>query len=462
MNTNEAPAARTRKGWSLQRRLAMRLVLAVGSVLLILFIVLDVLIDEEIFDHFDRSLGVRAANIAAALDRPDGAAALPLYDRNGHTEFFTLYRADGSVWDTSPNSAGFALPRGPNQHTPPRYYDAHLPDGHAGRLLATPIELPGEAAPGLLVVGTEREQWDATESRVHHMLAFGIALALVLVMTLCLWLVRESFAHLLRHGQRIERLDADAAMPAPDELPRELAPFVAAVDTGVRRLKDAIQRERRFSRDVAHELRTPIAEIRIVAEAAENADSAPELQAALATVVASSERMQRSIDTLLLLARIESGQEIPAPDPVDLAVVIGHLLDAMRPLAAERHIAFDTDLPTSAWMRGDTGMLERIAANLLANAIEYAPTGTTVRCRITHAAAGFTLTIDNDAPNLDDDDVRRFGQRFWRGSSEGGTARHAGLGLALTVTIAQAAGWPLAFTRRQSRLEARLGPLPKL
>ena len=459
MNTNEAPAARTRKGWSLQRRLAMRLVLAVGAVLLILFIVLDVLIDEEIFDHFDRSLGVRAANIAAALDRPDGAAALPLYDRNGHTEFFTLYRADGSVWDTSPNSAGFVLPRGPNQHTPPRYYNAHLPDGHAGRLLATPIALPGEAEPGLLVVGTEREQWDATESRVHHMLAFGIALALVLVMTLCLWLVRESFAHLLRHGQRIERLDADAAMPAPDELPRELAPFVAAVDTGVRRLKDAIQRERRFSRDVAHELRTPIAEIRVVAEATASTDSAAELRGALATVAASGERMQRSIDTLLLLARIESGQEAPRPDPVDLAAVIRTLLAAMRPLATERGIALDDSLPSSAWISGDTGMLERIVSNLVGNAIEYAPTGTAVVCRVSQTGNDWTFSVANAAPDLSDEDVRQLGRRFWRKQSEGGTARHAGLGLALTVAIAQAADWPLTFARVGDRLEARLGPL---
>ena len=125
---NPAPPART---WSLRRRLAWRMTLGAGAVLALLFVLLDVLIDREIYAHFDQGLALRADVISLSMQRHGVDIPLPDYQENGHTEFFTVYGARGEVLLTSPNSRGIALPAGPRDAALPRYFDARLPDGHA-------------------------------------------------------------------------------------------------------------------------------------------------------------------------------------------------------------------------------------------------------------------------------------------------------------------------------------------
>lgn len=444
--------------WSLRRRLALRMTLGTGTVLALLFVMLDVLIDREIYAHFDQGLALRVDIVSMSMARHSVDIPLPDYLQNGHTEFFTVYDARGAVLLTSPNSRGIALPPGPRDVALPRYFDARLPDGHAGRLLALATRGTG-GAEWLLVVGTERERWDAVDRRVHSMLALGIALALAIVVALSLWQVREAFGFLDRAGGVVERLDADSPPAAGPGMPRELAPFIGAIQAGLGRLQEAVQRERRFSRDMAHELRTPVSEIRASAEAALPGTTEPLARDALRAAIAGSERMQRGIETLLSLARIESGQECPATDPFDLAAL---LREAVAAIPAQQRVRIDLRLPGAAWAVGDAGMLERMVANLLGNAVDYAPAGARIDCHAWRAPAGWQLEIANPAPELGEDDVERFGQRFWRKHAEGGTAQHAGLGLTLCQALSTAAGIPLRFRLEHGVLHARMGPLPGL
>ena len=453
-----AAATRQARPWSLRRRLALRITLGVGAVLALLFVLLDVLIDREIYTHFDQNLSLRADVVSMAMTRHGLDIPLPEYQENGHTEFFTLYDSHGAVLRTSPNSRGIALPAGPAAAGLPRFFDARLPDGHAGRVLARTISGPGTAR-WMLVVGTERERWDVVERSVHSMLAVGIAFALAIVVALSLWQVREAFGFLARAGRVIDGLEAaDTAAPDTD-MPLELAPFVGVLRAGVGRLREAVQRERRFARDVAHELRTPVSEIRASAEAALVATSEPLARDALHAAIAGSERMQRGIETLLALTRIESGQERPAADPFDLVAL---LRDAIAALPAAHAGRIDLRLPDAAWAVGDAGMLERMLANLLGNALDYAPAGARIDSHLWRTPEGWRLEIANPAPELDHGDVAHFGQRFWRKHAEGGTAQHAGLGLALCRALSDAAGIPLHFRLEAAVLRAEIGPIPAL
>ncbi len=441
----------------MRRRLALRLMLVPGVVLALLFVALDVWVDRAIYAHFDRSLADSATAIGRALERRGIDRPLE-YGWGGHTEFFTVYDAEGVARLTSPNSRGVALARGPAERVLPRWFDARLPDGHAGRLLATPLALPGHA-PLLLVVGTEREHWDRIERDIHTLLAGGIALALLLVLALSLWLVRDAFGFLTRAGARMAEVDADRGIP-PQGGPRELAPFVEAVRHGIERLQAAVRRERRFARDAAHELRTPVAEIRTVAEAALDDPDATRARTALQATAAAAARMQRGIDALLSLARIESGQETPSVDPLDLVPLLQAALAPLHDAAQVRGLQLQLALPASAWVLGDVGMLERILANLAGNAAEYAPDGSAVSIVLQRGPDGWRLVLENAAPDLAEDDLPCLGTRFWRKRSEGGTAQHTGLGLALSAALAQAAGWSLAFSLEDGRLRVALGPLP--
>ncbi len=452
--------------WSLQRRLAASLVICIGGTFAILFPVLDYWIDHEIYRRMDTTLMQRSAAVGRVLQELDARkleSLMPEYEPGGHTEFFTVF--DSQTHRTllrSPSSAGAELSLGPVEQGTPRYYDVTLPDGHAGRALATRVSVTGERSQ-LLVVATERRDWDQTERRIHFALLGGIVLATLLATGLALLMVRHIVVMLERVGEQLADLRSDRPIARIGaDFPRELRPFAEAFNQGLHHLYAAIVRERRFSRDVAHELRTPLAEIRISAESALIDADPARIQRALNAMIQASSRMQRSVDTLLLLARLESGQHTLALDPLDLTALLQELLAGLNVQKMAPKSPIRVTLPESAWVQSDQGVIERILSNLLRNAIEYAPEGDDIQCRLELEASGWMLTIVNTAPNLQASDLDQFGLRFWRKDSEGGTAHHAGLGLALALALAHAIDLPLAFSLDNGRLSARLGPWPPL
>ena len=451
----------------MQRRLAASLVICIGGTFAILFPVLDYWIDHEIYRRMDTTLMQRSAAVGRVLQELDARkleSLMPEYEPGGHTEFFTVF--DSQTHRTllrSPSSAGAELSLGPVEQGTPRYYDVTLPDGHAGRALATRVSVTGERSQ-LLVVATERRDWDQTERRIHFTLLGGIVLATLLATGLALLMVRRIVVMLERVGVQLADLRSDRPIARIGaDFPRELRPFAEAFNQGLHHLYAAIARERRFSRDVAHELRTPLAEIRISAESALIDADPTRIQRALNATIQASSRMQRSVDTLLLLARLESGQHTLALDPLDLTALLQELLAGLNVQQMAPKSPIRVTLPESAWVQSDQGVIERIVSNLLRNAIEYAPEGDDIQCRLELEASGWMLTIVNTAPNLQASDLDQFGLRFWRKDSEGGTAYHAGLGLALALALAHAIDLPLAFSLDNGRLSARLGPwLPLL
>ena len=450
----------------MQRRLAASLVICIGGTFAILFPVLDYWIDHEIYRRMDTTLMQRSAAVGRVLQELDARkleSLMPEYEPGGHTEFFTVF--DSQTHRTllrSPSSAGAELSLGPVEQGTPRYYDVTLPDGHAGRALATRVSVTGERSQ-LLVVATERRDWDQTERRIHFALLGGIVLATLLATGLALLMVRHIVVMLERVGEQLADLRSDRPIARIGaDFPRELRPFAEAFNQGLHHLYAAIARERRFSRDVAHELRTPLAEIRISAESALIDADPTRIQRALNATIQASSRMQRSVDTLLLLARLESGQHTLALDPLDLTALLQELLAGLNVQKMAPKSPIRVTLPESAWVQSDQGVIERILSNLLRNAIEYAPEGDDIQCRLERAASGWMLTIVNTAPNLQASDLDQFGLRFWRKDSEGGTAHHAGLGLALALALAHAIDLPLAFSLDNGRLSARLGPWPAL
>ncbi|MFZ2235262.1 MAG: histidine kinase dimerization/phospho-acceptor domain-containing protein, partial [Dokdonella sp.] len=324
MSSTEHPTAASAGEWSLQRRLTWQLTLAIGVLLGGLFLVLDVLVDRAMYAQLDQFLAARAEGFAkqvAEHDPQELPRLLPTYDLAGHAEFFALYDADRRLRLASANSGEGALSL-PESDGLPNFHDTLLPDGHRGRAVVLRLQ-QGRINGGWLVLATERESWDRTERNLHVVLLSGIALAIVLAVLICLWLLRQAFSSMYAEGERLSRLrvDEDAA-PATKHLPRELRPYAVAVRDALRRLMKAAERERRFSRDIAHELRTPLAEIRASAEHALDAGDTHALRAGLQATLAANARMERGIQALLALARYESGQIAPALDPLDLASLL--------------------------------------------------------------------------------------------------------------------------------------------
>lgn len=456
---NQAAAS----GGSIYRSVVLSMLLAIGSAVGALFLIMDYWVDREVHSQLDRVLHERGRTLERML------RLSRFQDSDGHrhdadlaTEFFSLYSSAGALLGQSTRNEGRPLPLPDGGVVQPRYYDLRLPDGHDGRAVALPVRLPdGRGSDqAVLVIANDREGWDKTETRIHSTLLLATVAISVLASLMAIGLIRHAFAFLRRTAVQLSRLDVDQPpRPIGAQFPLELKPFAEAFNTGVQRLYLAIDRERRFSSNVAHELRTPLAEIRSSAESALASEHPGLSRQALLETVEGTLRMQRSVDALLQLARLESGQDTPLSDPLDLPALLRAAVRASLRSAGGNGRGVVVDAGAPAWVCADPAILERILANLLSNAIEYASGDGDVRCSIQRHADGTWVAIANPADGLRDADLRHFGQRFWRRQPEGGTAHHAGLGLALSLGLAQAHSLQLLFQVRDGWLQARLGPL---
>jgi two-component system OmpR family sensor kinase len=197
---------------------------------------------------------------------------------------------------------------------------------------------------------------------------------------------------------------------------------------------------RQFVADASHELRTPIAVIRSHAEYAQLAmsEATEQLSTALERIVGESERMGTLVQDLLLLARLDSGREL-ARDRVDLThVVLDSVVDAQ---AAGRDHDWRLDLPEDEiLLSGDANALRQVIINLLANAREHTPAGTTVRVSLSSdTGAGLAiLTVSDNGPGIPVALLPHVFQRFVRGDSARGHQGESGLGLSITEAIVHA------------------------
>lgn len=454
---------------SIRRRLLLSLFGGLGVLMISLFVLLDYGIGRQIFGRLDTTLLARAHGIAALLESHSSSDALaelqtiiPEYAGGGHTDFLQIWDDRGRTMLASASNAAANLqpPPVPVPANAPYFYDLTLPDGHHGRGVALRLAFAGGPGDAVLVVAEEREQVDMLEQRVHMALIAGVLGTALIAALLSFLAVRSGLQPLIAFGKRAgdEALMPAEALPAA-HMPRELRPFAAALNSAFQRLQEALGRERRFARDVAHELRTPLAEMRMAVELAQRdaVDAAP-LQGALASI----DRMRRCIDGLLALSRYEAGMEHAQIEPLDAAELLRRALALAATSAAQREVHVDVESPPECWVMSDPTLLERIVDNLLLNAVEYAPPHSRVTVALEHRDGSSLLRIGNDAPDLGAEDLPRLGERFWRKTPARESSRHGGLGLALSRTLAEALGLHLHFALEQGVLWATLEPLRRI
>lgn len=451
---------------SIRLRLLLFLFAGLGIVMLGLFLLLDRGLDRQIYGRLDEALRARAHAVAVLLESRPAKVALaelqamsPEFAGEGHTDFLQLWDASGHTLLTSGSNRDANLT--PPANVPanaPYFYDLTLPDGHHGRAIALRVTLQGRVGDAILAVAEEREQVDALERQVHVALVSGVMLTSLVAVLLAFLAVRSGLRPLLAFGGTA-RNGAESADLEPESLPRELRSLAAALNQAFDGLRRALQRERRFARDVAHELRTPLAEIRTAVELARRD---PHASPALEGALDSTERMGRCIDGLLALSRYESGMQEAQLEPVDLSALVRRSLQLATGQAQRRRVRMALDAPPECWTQTDPSLLERVVDNLLLNAAEHAPEGCEVDVRVSCAEGRIRLRVGNPAPDLDKEDLGRLGERFWRKSTAREVSRHGGLGLALAYSLAELLDLRLDFRLEQGWLWVQLDGLASL
>ncbi|ACY83294.1 quorum sensing histidine kinase QseC [Edwardsiella piscicida] len=266
--------------------------------------------------------------------------------------------------------------------------------------------------------------------------------ALPVMVILLLLVVSRGLAPLHRLAAALRRRRPDDATPLPREaIPSEVWPVVASLNTLFARTNAQMVRERRFTSDAAHELRTPLAALRVQAEVVQLAqDDLALRQRALGQLEQGIDRATRLVDQLLTLSRLDSLSQLDDVQPRALAEL---LQTAVIDMDAKAHaagvaLALSVDDP-KVCRRIQPLLFSLLIRNLLDNAIRYSPTGSQVTLRLT----SHRLQITDNGAGVSDAVLQRLGERFYRPPGQEKTG--SGLGLSIVRQIASLHGMQVQF-----------------
>jgi signal transduction histidine kinase len=263
-------------------------------------------------------------------------------------------------------------------------------------------------------------------------IALGLALPLLLLIPtagVLIWLSLSDGLQALRNlvaelGRRTLR---DLSPLRLDAWPRDLNPLVRSINRLFERIDRSLMNERRFLDDAAHQLRTPLAAVKLQAQLIAGEADPAERQAMTAQLIDSVDRAADMTDRLLTLARLEARRGV-AEEGGDLREETVAALADLAPLAARREVELAFEGP-GAFPGGDPVLLRLIAANLVENAINHAPEGSEVSVRLSAAGGRRQLTVVDAGPGIPRAERERVLERFYRGP--GAAPRGSGLGLSI-------------------------------
>jgi two-component system sensor histidine kinase QseC len=268
-------------------------------------------------------------------------------------------------------------------------------------------------------------------------IAFGTMVPLLLalpLLALFVWLVVNWASRgLTRASQEIGARAPDHLTPIRlDRVPREIQGLVGAVNDLLQRLDVALLRERRFTADAAHELRTPVAALKVHAHNLRHARSQAEREESQQQLDASVLRTERLVAQLLALSRVEPGAAVAKRTPVRLDALARDHLQEYGALAAGKNISLALqDVPATAI--GDEAALDALVRNLIDNALRYTPAGGRVQVAIGCQGGEVVLVVEDSGPGIAPESRARVFERFHRGLGSG--VEGSGLGLSIVGQV---------------------------
>ena len=451
---------------SIRRRTSLLLCGAIALLLLGGGALIFWTIRASLIAQFDANLAAKAQALIAGADLDEGEVEIDSdlqefagFQAREADNYFEILGADGASLARSPSLGTSHLPVRSSGATP-KYGSVKLPDGRSGRAYwrsFSPADDEG-AMPGKLEVvvaaysgGLER----SLRNIMHILFVVGLT-GLVLTVGIVHLGLKSGLRPLDQLAERVQTIEVthlQERLPTV-QLPRELQGIAEKLNEMLERLEAGFAREQRFSSDAAHELRTPLAELKVMTELVtrwpEEFDR--EHGQEMLRVIAESEAL---LDKLSLLSRAGTRGAVIQRMPLDLNEGVQAGIDKVRPGAEERGLTISTHVEGGT-ISTDPTLWMAILNNLLRNAVSHAPTGS----QILVSASAHHLTVRNQVRDLDPQDVPRLFERFWRKSESRSEKGHSGLGLSIVAACSESLGGTCQATLESDRLaiEVRWDP----
>jgi two-component system sensor histidine kinase QseC len=443
---------------SLRLRLLVRTSLAVAAVLGLLGIALYVCVRESANSAFNQALLTEARGVAATAEQHDGKIIfdyapdeLPKFAASVHPDYFQAW-IDAGVVIRSPSLGAGDLPRPPSE-TGVSYRDAVLPDGRPGRMIGmsftTTIESNAEGNSAsaesprtvLLTVATDTITLQRTLENFGWILIGLCSLAVVVSGAILFLVVGRAVRPVERLAADIDRMrenDLSVRLHAPD-VPKELESVVEKLNGLLSRLDAAFARERAFTADVAHELRSPLAALLTTFDVCRSRSR--DESAYMASIDKCREvarQMQAMVETLLILARADAGQLSLTLKTTDFADLLEDCWALFLPRAQARGLEVQWQAPAPILVETDPEKLRIVLHNIFDNVVSYGDDRGTVRVIAEVKQDRVLVEIANTGSLIAPEKTGQLFDRFWRGDeARAQTGVHCGLGLSLCQRLSR-------------------------
>ncbi len=430
----------TRPGWSLRRRLTA--ILGVATFLAwgvsSLWLYRSAL--EESDELFDAALDHTAHAVLAVVrneaselsETKDGSGfELAIIDHSEHNEIVyqvlgpnggPVFRSHGApvapLADAHARGFGNAHVEGKDYRVYTLATELNVATIHVGQPMARRVELARSGAIRLLAPG----------AALMVVLAFAVTMS-----------VRRTTEPVVRYANALDHLKPESeALIDGSALPQELQPVTRAIDGLLARVHDALLRERTLTADAAHELRTPLAALRLQAQVARRAKNANERDQALDELISGTDRAARMVDSVLTLARFDASDVAHIGTArIDMARLGKLVLEEFRARATARGVTLEFVADASQCL-GDEDALAIALRNLIENALRFA--SSRIRVQVQGEGRTAAFCVRDNGPGFNEESARRAFHRFFRGPESKSSSDGAGLGLALVARIAQLHG----------------------
>lgn len=449
-------------------RLSLRLgilVFLVEAILLVSFAVFVYFYCRKVFfENFDFALQANAESLATLveMDNEDGAELefadqiMRRFSREKRPDLFAIFLENGALLEKSLSLA--EIPSFVQDNSQKMHFSnfRNHRDHYRGVVLPVSREAgdnPERKSLIRVLFASNTHKLEEELKEIAEFLAwfFGAGLFLSGILAgLVSWRGLAPLRRLARDTGKIGEESLFQRLPM-DYLPRDLFPMALAVNDLLDRLGKAFEREKRFSSDAAHELRTPVTTLKSGIQAALITSTEPEEnRRVLQDLLVDVERLEALCDSLLLLAKGQTTMEESWISPADWIEEIRNTMESLQAMAEknETQLAgnFPDNPPSKNFIKTDSMSTRRIAMNLVDNAIRHCPKGSKISIEVVIREGEAFLIVKDDGPGVSEEDESRLFQRFFRADkSRTRITGGLGLGLAISRTLARLHGGDIFY-----------------